>query len=226
MRDQLIDAAAASRKVELGAVLGDFSRDRLKELCRALGHDDSGKEKAPIVARLVGVAPRPDADEDPEDPEQDDSLEAAPAEQTSGKRGKRSAKKVGGGDLGFEATLWQAADKLRNNMDAAEYKHVVLGLIFLCARYGRPCRLAVRNRRDSIATYRPRRRYGTIGNVYFIWDDFWPLNTALYVHDFKGTDIYYAFYLLTGLDFNKFSDKGGCDPDHAAARTSFRCVAA
>lgn len=34
-------------------------------------------------------------------------------------------------NLGFEAKLWQAADKLRNNMDAAEYKHVVLGLIFL-----------------------------------------------------------------------------------------------
>ena len=33
--------------------------------------------------------------------------------------------------LGFEAKLYQAADKLRNNMDAAEYKHVVLGLIFL-----------------------------------------------------------------------------------------------
>ena len=33
--------------------------------------------------------------------------------------------------LGFENTLWLAADKLRNNMDAAEYKHVVLGLIFL-----------------------------------------------------------------------------------------------
>ena len=36
-----------------------------------------------------------------------------------------------GATLGFEATPWQAADKLRNNMDAAEYKHVVLGLIFL-----------------------------------------------------------------------------------------------
>ena len=33
--------------------------------------------------------------------------------------------------LGLEAKLWQAADKLRNNMDAAEYKHVVLGLLFL-----------------------------------------------------------------------------------------------
>ena len=34
-------------------------------------------------------------------------------------------------NLGFEDKLWIAADKLRNNMDAAEYKHVVLGLIFL-----------------------------------------------------------------------------------------------
>lgn len=31
----------------------------------------------------------------------------------------------------IETTLWKTADKLRNNMDAAEYKHVVLGLIFL-----------------------------------------------------------------------------------------------
>ncbi|HQN37764.1 MAG TPA: class I SAM-dependent DNA methyltransferase [Caldisericia bacterium] len=36
-----------------------------------------------------------------------------------------------GATLGFETKLWQAADKLRNNMDAAEYKHVVLGLMFL-----------------------------------------------------------------------------------------------
>src|SRR3989475_6404978 len=33
--------------------------------------------------------------------------------------------------LGFEQKMWQAADALRNNMDAVEYKHVVLGLIFL-----------------------------------------------------------------------------------------------
>ena len=34
-------------------------------------------------------------------------------------------------DVDFKATLWKSADKLRNQMDAAEYKHIVLGLIFL-----------------------------------------------------------------------------------------------
>jgi len=33
--------------------------------------------------------------------------------------------------VGFEAQLWEAANRLRGSMDAAEYKHVVLGLIFL-----------------------------------------------------------------------------------------------
>ncbi len=42
-----------------------------------------------------------------------------------------SAKAKNGESAGLEAKLWAAADALRNNMDAAEYKHVVLGLIFL-----------------------------------------------------------------------------------------------
>jgi type I restriction enzyme M protein len=46
------------------------------------------------------------------------------------RKGERSAN-GSGANLGFEAKLWAAADALRNNMDAAEYKHVVLGLIFL-----------------------------------------------------------------------------------------------
>ena len=53
--------------------------------------------------------------------------QAAPA------KAPRKGKAAGNGtaNLGFEAKLWLTADKLRNNMDAAEYKHVVLGLIFL-----------------------------------------------------------------------------------------------
>ena len=37
----------------------------------------------------------------------------------------------GDATVGYEAQLWQMADALRGSMDAAEYKHVVLGLIFL-----------------------------------------------------------------------------------------------
>ena len=46
-------------------------------------------------------------------------------------RAKKKQNKTNDANLGFEATMWAAADKLRGNMDVAEYKHVVLGLIFL-----------------------------------------------------------------------------------------------
>lgn len=45
---------------------------------------------------------------------------------------KRTAKKTKtAANVGYEAQLWQMADALRGAMDAAEYKHVVLGIIFL-----------------------------------------------------------------------------------------------
>jgi len=48
-------------------------------------------------------------------------------------KGKRDQvqKKNSGANIGYETELWKAADALRGSMDAAEYKHVVLGLIFL-----------------------------------------------------------------------------------------------
>ncbi len=42
-----------------------------------------------------------------------------------------TAKNGNGGNLGFEADLFKAADKLRGNMEPSDYKHVALGLIFL-----------------------------------------------------------------------------------------------
>ena len=44
---------------------------------------------------------------------------------------RRTKEAARSANSGFEQKLWQSADALRNNMDAAEYKHVVLGLIFL-----------------------------------------------------------------------------------------------
>lgn len=52
-------------------------------------------------------------------------------------------------------------------------------------------------------------RYGSIGNVYFIEEDFWPLNTSLWVKDFHGNEPLFIYYLLTSFDFKKFSDKTG-----------------
>lgn len=49
--------------------------------------------------------------------------------EAGGKKG--SAGKGNGATVGYEAQLWQMADALRGSMDAAEYKHVALGLIFL-----------------------------------------------------------------------------------------------
>ena len=50
-------------------------------------------------------------------------------------------------------------------------------------------------------------RYGTIGKVFFIEEDFWPLNTTLYVRDFKGNDPRFISYFLRGIDFGAYTDK-------------------
>lgn len=50
-------------------------------------------------------------------------------------------------------------------------------------------------------------RYGTIGEVHYVQEDFWPLNTTLFVKDFKGNNERFIYYLLTSLDFTIFSDK-------------------
>ena len=50
-------------------------------------------------------------------------------------------------------------------------------------------------------------RYGTLGQVFFVRDDFWPLNTTLYVRDFKGNDPRFISYFLRTLDFSAYSDK-------------------
>jgi type I restriction enzyme S subunit len=52
-------------------------------------------------------------------------------------------------------------------------------------------------------------RYGTIGQIFFVTEPFWPLNTTLYVRDFHGNDPRFVYYLLHRFDFHSFSGKSG-----------------
>ena len=69
-------------------------------------------------------------------------------------------------DIGFEKEIWKAADKMRGNIDASEYKSVVLGLIFL--KYisdNVPGILPM----ISIVSYLPARFTKTIPNMSLLW---------------------------------------------------------
>jgi type I restriction enzyme S subunit len=50
-------------------------------------------------------------------------------------------------------------------------------------------------------------RYGTIGEVYYCEEAYWPLNTTLYVRDFKGNDRKFVYYFLKTINYLEYSDK-------------------
>lgn len=52
---------------------------------------------------------------------------------------------------------------------------------------------------------------GSFGVVTYVPDDYWPLNTALYVIDFHGNDPRFAYYLLKSLDFTRYNS-GSAQP--------------
>jgi type I restriction enzyme S subunit len=68
-------------------------------------------------------------------------------------------------------------------------------------------------RSDSHVTYKVKApgivtgRYGTIGQVFYIEDDFWPLNTTLYIVNFKGNIPRFIYYTLCAIDYQKYNDK-------------------
>ncbi|MFK7160030.1 restriction endonuclease subunit S [Marinospirillum sp. MEB164] len=52
-------------------------------------------------------------------------------------------------------------------------------------------------------------RYGTIGQIFYLRESFWPLNTTLYVSEFKKVSPEYAYHLLKTVDFESHSGKSG-----------------
>lgn len=136
VRASIVDALVACAGVELSDVLVQLKRDDLKALCRKLGVDDSGKEKAPIIERILAATPPPQGklalDASAAGPLGGAQLAKDATTASKPKKGKAKSKTEGRtGSLGFEEKLWAAADLLHGAMGPSEYKHVVLGLVFL-----------------------------------------------------------------------------------------------
>lgn len=121
----LVVAVSGSKKATLATILPDFSRDRLKELCRALDLDDSGKEKTALVERLTAAnaSPPPTVRTNGASKMNGASKTAAePIEITAGDRLTVDQ---------LERYLWSAADILRGSIDSSDYKNYIFGLLFL-----------------------------------------------------------------------------------------------
>lgn len=52
-------------------------------------------------------------------------------------------------------------------------------------------------------------RSGSIGQVFYVKEDFWPLNTALYIKDFHGNDPRFIYYLLKSFDLSRYTSGAG-----------------
>ena len=52
-------------------------------------------------------------------------------------------------------------------------------------------------------------RSGSIGNVFYVKKDFWPLNTALYIKEFHGNNEKFIYYFLRSFDLSRFSSGAG-----------------
>ncbi len=136
VRAAIVDALVESDLVELPDVLDVLELDQLEGVCRELGLDETGREKGPLIERILGAeglrqpaAPlgaSATGSLDGADVIRDAATVAVPAKRKSKAKAEERT-----GSLGFEEKLWDSAKLLRNNMDPAEYKHVVLGLLFL-----------------------------------------------------------------------------------------------
>ena len=117
---QLIDALAGSRKARLDEILPYLSRSRLKELCRAFDLDDSGRRKADLAVRLLGLGAGSKSAGGTGSPSAPSPVVEAldpPAETLSVEQ--------------LERSLWSAADILRGSIDSSDYKTYIFGLLFL-----------------------------------------------------------------------------------------------
>ncbi len=137
VKAQLIDAATRLPVESLASHLGDLSRDRLKELCRAVGFDDGGREKLLLIERLIpsrksparkttaggrSAATSSSAAQEPPPPRTGSGPQQIPLPLTSSPKITLSV---------LESHLWEAANILRGSpVDRTDWKSFILPLLF------------------------------------------------------------------------------------------------
>jgi len=104
-----------------GAEVSEEAYEEVKERLLAMGLIRKGRGRGGAIALATGMAGSP--------PPEAEAIDRNTALATSAPNGRQGKKEAPAKD--FKAVLWASADKLRAQMDAAEYKHLVLGLIFL-----------------------------------------------------------------------------------------------
>ena len=147
VREQLIDALARSRRARVDAILQVLKRDRLKEMCRALDLDDSGREKAEIVARIIrgGSTPEQSGKFPRREPapavaekrtrRKDESEPKTPPDRQrhpgSGRSIVRSGSVNTQAHLELRAKIWEIANRLRGPYRPPQYRTVMLPMVVL-----------------------------------------------------------------------------------------------
>ena len=139
VRSQLIDALAGCRRAPLDEMLWELSRDRLKELCRTFGLDDSGRKKGDIVERLISPTTASKNTRGARAAPSAPAVKTSESKSARGAKAARSEPPVETADpppetLGVEQLeryLWSAADILRGSIDSSDYKTYIFGLLFL-----------------------------------------------------------------------------------------------
>ena len=146
--DDHIDALVRTRHVDFAEILGLLSREDLKAACEALGLDASGREKQPLIDRILGreltliPATKGSATQASAVRASASSASAAPASAAAAIDLDPSAKLT---REQLEGYLWAAADILRGSIDSSDYKGFIFGHLFLK-------RLATATRRWTFAT--------------------------------------------------------------------------
>lgn len=120
----LVEAIAGAKTASFADVLARLNRAELQDICRAHELDDSGKEKAVLIERILGTDAV--ADSKPASPRRKSTpppVVADPETDEPAAAGKMTLQTL-------ESHLWGAANILRGAIDAADFKHYIFGLLF------------------------------------------------------------------------------------------------